>query len=876
MLYSENQELENLETSEIISRLSSDKVNGLSEEECEKRIRIYGKNIIHSQRKSKVLKLFVAQFKNTTNYLLIVSVLISYLLNEWINGHAVLAVLMINSLIGFVMEYQADKTMNALKLLLTIHCKVIRNGQIQIINSELIVPGDIILLEGGDIIPADARIIESYNLQINESILSGESMPVEKKIHESIVKDNSDLKSQLLYKSTAVTKGTCKAIVILTGHQTEIGKIAIDIASIKPVLSPLEKKINELIRKIIQLTLIMSVIIFAVGLFKEERIYDLIETSIALAVASIPEGLPIAATLALSYGMIKLAARNVIVNKLSSVETLGGTTVICTDKTGTLTENRISLEKIVTEYYTFNTGEQLPDRPDLNWLIINSVLCNSAQTSAKDGKLNEIGDPLEAALLRFARENRRNENEIRSTYKKVNEIPFSSEARLMKTMHQYKSSFLISAKGATENILKKCNRIQKEADIFEFTSSEKEIWLKKERSLAESGLRVLAIAYKTSLTGEFTDSNDLIFLGLVALVDPPVKGVEEEIKLCKVAGIKVVMLTGDHPSTAKYVGVKIGIISNNDEVLTGDDLIKNDKEKIVNCSVFARVSPQQKLFLIEELQKKGNVVAMTGDGVNDAPALKRADVGVAMGIRGTQVAQEAASLILKDDSFHSLVYSVYQGRVMYNNIRQFIVYLVSCNLAELLIIFSLKVFNFSLTITPIQILFMNMITDVFPALALGFTSGSKEIMNQKPVPLTTSIIDNSKWKEIFLYAAAMCSFCYLSFVIAKLTPFNEVYRTPQQLTNLLFISLVFCQLIHVFNMTNGEAHFFNLRIVKNKFIWIALFICLLIVALSVIVPTMNKILYNDNLKTTELIMPVIIACLFYIFILLAKKIKSRK
>ncbi|MFN6038800.1 MAG: cation-translocating P-type ATPase, partial [Bacteroidota bacterium] len=625
--------------------------------EWRKKIQIFGKNIIPEKKQNNLYKIILFQLLNSTTILLLVSIIISYSIGEWINGHAVLAVLIINMLIGVFMEYKADRSIRALKKLLQPKARVIRDGINQEINSIDIVPGDIIQVEAGDIIPADARIINSNELHVNESGLTGESMPVRKNNTLDSDHKTNYFKNIFLYKSTAVVNGKATAIVISTGIQTEIGKVAKSIGSIITESSPLDKKIRVFTKKIIRITLLLIFIIAVFGVLRKKEIYELFETAVSLAVASIPEGLPVAATLTLSYGMLRLAKHNVIVNKLSAVETLGNTTVICTDKTGTLTENKIAVAKIISSSENINSSEKFKNSIEIDIIMKISVLCNNSNLNISNKKNIEIGDPLDLAILKFSNDINFNYSEIKTSFPRISEIPFSSENKLMITEHKAGSSFLICIKGAFENVIRYCNKIQHKGATNEFSKSDYDLWTTNEKKLAQEGLRVLAVAYKNSDHSEINSRTGFIFLGLMGFADPPVKEIEREIRICKEAGIRVVMISGDHPETTKYIGKKIGILDEDDFVICGSELENSSKDKIDKCNAFARVTPIEKFNIVNRFREAGNIVAMTGDGINDAPALKRADVGIAMGLRGTDIAKESAGIILKDDSFKSIVYS---------------------------------------------------------------------------------------------------------------------------------------------------------------------------------------------------------------------------
>jgi len=737
-----------IESEAVLTALQTDDANGLTSAEAQKRFK-NGANKIEAKKDKSILLIFLGQFKSPIVWLLVFAAGLSFYFGELLDGIAILIVILINALIGFYMEYQAERSMNALKKLSAVPAKGLRNGKLEEINAEEIVPGDIIYIEPGDMIPADGRIFKASQVQIDESALTGESLPVEKQIDKLNADTTLAERANMLYKGTYSTKGNGYMVVITTGMDTELGNIARMVQSADQASTPLEKKLENFSKKLIWITVTLVVIIFVAGLINGHKFIEMLETSIALAVAAIPEGLPIVATMALAQGMMKMAKYNVIVKKLSAVETLGGTNVICTDKTGTLTQNKIEVNKIIT---VADNSEALE--------IINriAVLCNTAELQNSKGTVKEIRDPLETGLLKFAEKNSINVQSYRTKYPKLKEEPFSSETKIMATLHQDQNNRTTYAKGASEELLLHCNSILEKDGIKELNSEARIFWIKKAEELANSGLRVIAGAYNPSASAEGDLSVNLTFVGLFGMIDPPREEVFEAIKECKTAGIKVIMITGDHPATAKNIAVKLGIAEGDKfKAMVGKEmkdyeyLTADEKLNWMSTQVFARVNPKQKLDLVAVLQEGKNIVGMTGDGVNDAPALKKADIGIAMGLRGTQVSQEVADMVLKDDSFSSIVIAIKQGRIIFENIRKFVIFLLSCNLSELLVIAAASVFNLHFQLFALQILFINIITDVLPALALGVTEGSNEIMQRPPRNMNEPIIDKKKWIAIFFY-----------------------------------------------------------------------------------------------------------------------------
>jgi P-type Ca2+ transporter type 2C len=854
---------------EVLSALDTDAQKGLSPSEVEQRQKQFGINNIIRQQKQKGFLILLSQFKSPIVILLLIAAALSFWFGEWIDAMAILIVLLVNAFIGFYMEFKAEKSMNALKKLSASPAKVIRNNQLTEIDSDQIVPGDIVYVEAGDLVPADGRIVILSQLQSDESPLTGESLPVEKRTGPIAADTTLAERSNMLYKGTYVNKGNSFFAVSGTGMNTEFGKIASLVQLAKRAATPLEKKLEEFSKRLIWVTVVLVIIIFIAGLLYGQNILEMLTTSIALAVAAIPEGLPIVATMALAQGMMKMAKYKVIVKRLSAVETLGGTSVICTDKTGTLTKNQIEVKRIIPASETAG-----------NIIKEVSVFCNTAQIYFKDGEEKELGDPLEIGLLRFAMKEGMDINQIKEKNPKIKEEPFSSETKVMSTLHKGENGLTVYSKGAVEEILNRCKWIADSSKESFFDTHQKAQWLKEAENLASAGLRVIATAYKKNSSAQETLSDELIFAGLIGMADPPREEVFTAISECHSAGIKIVMITGDHPATAKNIASQLKISDNsNAHVLAGkemkdfENLSDSEKDKWYNTEVFARVSPKQKLDIVRVFQEKGNVVAMTGDGVNDAPALKKADIGVAMGLRGTQVAQEVADMVIKDDSFSSIVLAIKQGRVIFENIRKFVVFLLSCNLSELLVISIAAIFNLHFQLFPLQILFINLITDVLPALALGVTAGSPSVMEHPPRNINEPIIDKARWKAIFLYSIVIGATSVGSVFISHFTIHNTESWNPQLSNNILFFSLIFSQLLHVFNMSNKSFSFFSSEIIRNKYIWYSLVTSVLLITGCYTIESIRKVLSLYEMSLMDWIISVGASFLSILIIQLLKKTK---
>jgi P-type Ca2+ transporter type 2C len=872
-----------------IEKLKSKLDQGLTTAEAKELLSKYGSNSIISEKRNSILLMFLQQFNSPMVWLLFAAAGLSFFFKEWLDGWAILAVNIVNALIGFYMEYQARQSMNALKHLTSMPAKVIRDHKLQEIPSEDLVPGDVLYVEAGDMIMADARIYHYMQLETDESALTGESLPVSK--------NNSELpkdvpladRTNMLFKGTFVTKGNSKAIVTGTGMNTEFGKIAELVQTATQAGTPLEKKLQKFSKKLILITIVLVILISLAGLFQNEGWIKTLEVSIALAVAAIPEGLPIVATLALAQGMLKMARHKVIVKKLAAVETLGGTNVICTDKTGTLTENKIEVNAIYipqgkAEIIYKNNKVEVPNEisESPNFRLINecSALCNTANLEFKEGKSVEVGDPLEVGLLKYASFAGIEVDSIRKKLPKVREQAFSSETKTMGTLNKAGDSHTVFAKGAVEELIKLCNFILVNGETKKFEDQDKKQWIAKGEELASQGLKLLGFAHKEKASAEDNFMHDLSFLGILGLLDPARKDVPKAIEECKSAGIKVIMITGDHPETAKNIGLKLGLINEGEEqVVHGKDmkeyasLSEEDKKQWLDTKIFARVTPKQKLDLVTLLQEKKSIVGMTGDGVNDAPALKKADIGIAMGQRGTQVAQEVSDMILKDDSFSSIVVAIKEGRIIFENIKKFVTYLLSCNMSELFIVATAALFNFHFALVPIQILFINLVTDVLPALALGVSEGNPFIMKNKPRNPESEIISNKRWIAIASYAFVI-SICVLSAVIFSHAIFHKTEGwNPSICNNILFYTLVFSQLWHVFNMASTKVSFFKSEIMRNKYVWYALGFCLIIVLLAYFIPIVQKALNLHEIGVYDWLISISFSLLSLLIIQALKRSK---
>ena len=681
-----------LSVEDILRMFQTDAVAGIGKTEAQNRSKTFGLNVYQAQKPKPIWLMIVQQFNSPIVYLLVFGMAVSVYFQDYIEGIAIGVVILINALIGFLMELQARNSMNALKEMDVILSKVIRDGKTQEIPSEKLTVGDIVVLEAGDVVPGDGRLVELNQLQCDESSLTGESLPTGKNIE--ILPQDAALGDQhnMVFKGTSVINGNGKAVITGIAHNTELGKITALVESSEETITPLDKKLNSLSKKLIWLTLIMTAIFAITGIIQGKDWVSIVKTSIALAVAAFPEGLPIVATVALSYGMLHMARRNVIVKDLSSVETLGSTTVILTDKTGTLTENKIYVDTfsfpdenlkvhIKNDTLTFDNGEIKNSKENFEKLKLIGALCNNAIEKTAKTKKKLIGDPIEIALIHLANTSGTSVDDFHAQYERIGEVPFNSEIKIMGTLHKNTEGVhFVAAKGSVEHLIEKCKQTQSGATIKVLAENDKKTILAESEKMSAQGLRVLAFAYKEAADLKKDDFlNDLIYVGMIGFLDPPRTDIKHALLSCRNAGIKIVMITGDHPLTALNIAQKTGLIDEDDQnVITGKDLPDGDthtkewKKRILSTAVFARTTPKQKLDIAAVYQKERNIVAMTGDGVNDAPALKKADVGIAMGMRGTQVAKETANIVVKDDSFTSIVKAVAQGRVIFQNIQKIV------------------------------------------------------------------------------------------------------------------------------------------------------------------------------------------------------------
>jgi Ca2+-transporting ATPase len=806
-------------------------------------------------------RILLDQFANLIVGLLAAASVAAFLLVDWLDGIAIAAVIVINALLGFFTELKAVRSMEALYRLGQVTARGRRAGSVEEIPAAELVPGDLVLVEGGDVVTADLRLVEASKLQANEAALTGESAPVGKSVDPVPEETALAERASMLFKGTAVTRGSGEGVVVATGLDTELGRITSLVEETEGGETPLERRLDRLARRLVLVTLGLALVVGVLGVIGGRDPVLMLETAIALAVATVPEGLPVVATIALARGMWRMARQNALINRLSAVETLGATGVICTDKTGTLTENRMTVARLRLPDGEFELRQEegrawferegerieLDGKPQLREALETGLLCNNAEPGAEgdaDGE-RATGDPMEVALLIAAVRVGIDRAALLEEQPEEREEAFDPESKLMATFHRRDQGLRVAVKGAPEAVVAACSRVRDGEGAAELDPDRERAWLEGNDSMAKDGLRVLGLATREAGDVDEDPYEGLVLLGLVGLVDPPREDVRDAIAQCRSAGINVVMVTGDQAATAGYVAQAVGLTGDGEpEVLPGsairpvDELEEDERERLLGATLFARVEPAQKLNLIALHQDAGNVVAMTGDGVNDAPALKKADIGIAMGQRGTQVAREAAAMVLKDDAFGTIVAAVQQGRIIFDNIRRFVVYLLSCNVSELLVVALATAASAPLPILPLQILFLNLVTDVFPALALGVGPGDPDVMQRKPRPATESILTRGHWVTVTAHGLVITVAVLGAFAAALL--WLEVGE--QAAVTVSFLTLALAQLWHVFNMRDQDAGLLGNDVVRNPWVWGALLLCLLLIAAAIFVPSLARVL----------------------------------
>ena len=858
---------------EVEKELETDLEKGLSKEKVEERQEKYGFNELQQIAKKSIIQRFLEQFKDFSIIVLIIAAIVSgivgVLQGEGITDTIIiLIVVIVNAIIGVAQESKAEKSLEALQKLSDHASKVIRNENMEVVPSKELVPGDIVVLDTGDYIPADLRIIEAVNLKTQESSLTGESVPVEK-TSEIIEEQEIGIgdRKNMLFSSSLVTYGRGKGIVVETGMTTEVGKIAGMINSTEKQETPLQQKLDKLGKTLGIAALVICAVIFILGILQGKEIISMFMTAVSLAVAAIPEGLVAVSTIVLAIGVQKMVKKNAIVKRLPAVETLGSATVICSDKTGTLTQNKMTVEKIFWNDATREASNISDDEIDeeLTKLVYANMLCNDTKISS-DGTLT--GDPTETALVDMGFKLNFDPS-IYDRMERVEEIPFDSDRKLMTTVNKVGDKYVVYTKGGIDEILKRCNSYEIGGQISEELESYINKIRQENEKMAQNALRVLGCAYKEidhipTKEEMKTIENDLIFIGMVGMIDPPREEAKLAVEKCKTAGIKTVMITGDHKITATAIAKKLGILENDDEAITGlelEQMTDEELEKNVrHYSVYARVSPEHKVRIVKAWQKNGEVVAMTGDGVNDSPALKKADIGCAMGIVGTDVAKEAADVILTDDNFATVVSAVEEGRKIYDNILKVIQFLLSSNIGEVVVLFFATLLTplfskwFGITdingleiLLPIHILWINLVTDSLPALALAFDPTNSDIMQRKPIKPGKGIFTKGMTWRVVYQGIMIGGLTLASFMIGLATtkePIGTLTLDQSKIEvgqTMAFVTLALSELIHVFNVRDNKKSIFKTGIFNNMKLIGAIIISAVLMFVILLIPGLREI-----------------------------------
>ncbi len=844
---------------EVFEEFETNSFKGLTEEEAKRRLQKYGENRLAGKQAKTLTQRLFAQINNILVYVLIAAAIVSAIVGEAADAVIIGLVVVLNAVVGVIQESKAEQALEALKKMATPKAIVKRDGELKEIPSEEVVPGDIVMIDAGRYIPCDLRLIETANLKIEESALTGESVPVDKDAMYVPKETNGEHvplgdQHNMAFMSTLATYGRGAGVAVATGMDSQIGKIASMLNEAEDEMTPLQKTLEQVGKYLGLIAVRICIVMFIIGLLQGRDLLDMFMTATSLAVAAIPEGLPAIVSIVLAIGVQHMIKQHVIIRKLPAVEALGSVNIICSDKTGTLTQNKMT----VTEFYADQTHDKLEklntDHIVHKLLLGNLILCNDASYSAD----SKTGDPTEIALLAAGVAFNMQKETLEEQHKRVNEIPFDSDRKLMSTLNEYESGYYVLTKGAVDNLLPLCTQIVINGEKRIITEQDKEEIMNVSRKMSDNALRVLAAAYKKAPNQHIPIDDmekNLTFIGLVGMIDPPRPEVKASITTCKKAGIRTVMITGDHKNTAFAIAKDLGIASQSSEVMEGVELDRlSDEElagRIDNLNVFARVSPEHKVKIVKALRSKGNIVSMTGDGVNDAPSLKQADIGVAMGITGTDVAKGAADMVLTDDNFSSIVKAVEEGRNIYRNIKKAIIFLLSCNFGEIITLFLAILLGWAAPLRPIHILWVNLVTDTFPALSLGIDPEDPDIMNEKPRSSTESLFKGSI--SFLIFNGALIGIITLAAFItgAKIyTGETDLFPLfPKDINEdalghaqtMAFVVLSFSQLVHSFNLRSEKKSIFTVGLFTNKYLAFSLLIGVILQTAIISIPPVAKV-----------------------------------
>ena len=849
---------------EILEKIGSDPKKGLSSNEASSRLEKYGPNKIESSNKKSLGKKILEQILDPMVILLILASIVSMFTGDKIEAIIIIAIVVINAIMSIYQEGQAEDSVAALQKMSSPEATVIRDGKRGKVKAEDLVPGDIVVLETGDIIPADIRLLDSRNLQIDESSLTGESVSVEKDAEELYDKEvGIGDRKNFAYSSSIVTYGHGEGLITSTGHNTEIGRIATSLDTVEDKQTPLQRQLKDLSKKLAILVVIICALVFVVGYFRTSMsILDNFMVAVSLAVAAIPEGLTAVVTIVLSIGMNRMVDRKAIVKNLVSVETLGSTTAICSDKTGTLTQNEMTITKVYTDFKEYDVegsgytpkgdishkGDVIDDDSQIKLIMTIASLSNDANLIEKNGSYEITGDPTEAAMLTLSEKWDIVQEDLNEAHPRIDEIPFDSDRKMMTTFHNIDKNYYAMTKGAPDVMINNSSKIMIDGKLEDFTDDLKEKVLKENTKLAKQALRVMAYAFKPyeSLENEELSTEnierEMVFVGLTGMIDPPRPEAKAAVEECHNSGIDVFMITGDYFETALAIAKELGIAECEDQAMQGSDLNNKSEEEIREIvktkRIFARVSPQNKVQLVNALQANGEVVAMTGDGVNDAPAIKNADIGISMGITGTDVAKDTADMILVDDNFATIVNAVEEGRVIFSNIKKFVSFLLSCNIAEVAIVFLSILFGLPSPLTPIQLLWLNLVTDAFPALALGVEPAEADIMERKPRDPDAAITSGETGKGIIFQSIAITISVLLAYVIGL------KYIFPHNIAGahtMVFATLITSELLRAFSVRSEKYTLKELGWFSNKNLVKANLLSFALLLVVMYVPILRKL-----------------------------------
>lgn len=863
----------NKESKDVLIEFDVNPQTGLSSDEVLKRREKYGYNMLDSKKQKSIFRLFFEQLNDVLIYILMAAALVSGALGEISDAAIIGFVIILNSVIGVIQEAKAEKALEALQKLSTPKAVVKRDGTLKEIPSQEIVPGDVVIIDAGRYIPCDLRLIETVNLQIEESALTGESIAVEKDANLVIKDTDTALGDQknMAFMSTLSTYGRCVGIAVATGMGTEIGKIAKMLESGERDLTPLQKKLAELGKILGLVALVICALMFGVALLQKRDVLEMFLTAISLAVAAIPEGLPAIVTIVLAIGVQKMIKENAIIRKLPAVETLGAVNIICSDKTGTLTQNKMT----VTKFYADKTLDSIEnlnkENPIHKLLLENLVLCNDATFDEE----STTGDPTEIALLEAGSKYNIFKSTMEQDYPRVNEIPFDSDRKLMSTMNHYNGKYYVMTKGALDNLISLTNKIYLNGEIVDLTSEIRDEIMEASNDMTKDALRVLGAACKIldskHIELDEVESN-LVFIGLIGMIDPPREQVKDSIEICKQSGIRTVMITGDHKNTAFAIAKELGIADSEEQAIFGNELDKmSDEElasRIENYRVFARVSPEHKVKIVKALKANGNIVSMTGDGVNDAPSLKAADIGVAMGITGTDVAKGASDMVLTDDNFSTIVSAIKEGRNIFANIKKSIIFLLSCNIGEIVALFVGILLGWPAPLRPIHLLWVNLITDSFPALALGMDPGDPDVMKDKPRNPKQSLFAGSAGVSMILNGLLIGGLTLLAFEVGRIRYEDSIMHAQ----TMAFVVLSVSQLFYSLNMRHPRKSIFQLGLFTNKYLIGAIILGIFLQEIVITVPFFSSIFKVYDLNMNDWIFVILVSLIPLILNEIAKLI----